>query len=173
MLRWFGKRKREEQRLVETLHAIESVKAVARIKASLLTLDVDVSEAQKTSQVASSGATALLQAIVEKGTVAASQDDCNFVNGLMLMTFCNHISYILECSFEVSSTVALILHFGPEDSDTTAQVIASYNEMSGADSKVVRAIGNTCVKWCNEPSEMNLLRLGALRDTLLQQATLQ
>jgi|GEM_PF-2166913 len=170
MLSWFGKKKREEQFFVDMMRAAAEGEKIASLKSSLAFIGVEVSDSCKDEKIAGYGAKALLDALAEKSQVSASVTEVEYIDGIMLMVFSNHMAYVLQCSFEVVSTFSLIIHFGHDEPDKSAQAIASYNAMSAANSKVIQAVGNACVKWCNEPSEANLSSLAALRDILLQSA---
>jgi hypothetical protein len=172
---WSKHKKRDEQFFLDAMRAAAEGDRISNLKESLATLGVNVISEREPTQLVADGAVALLDHVRNRANTTASEDAVEFVDGILLMVFSNHLSCVLRCNFEFSSTIALVVHFSvdpPEDWDDLPSVVSDaiqyYNEMSQMDSNVIRAAGNACVKWCGKPNSDNLDSLAELYAVLVK-----
>ena len=177
---WSKRQKQREELFVDLVRAAAEGDRIAKLKESLACLSVNLSGEREETQIVSDGAIALLDAIHHLANPSASEDVLDYVDGLFLMVFTNHMSFVMRCNYELASTVALLVHFSVEAPesykdmpDIVSEAIKSYNELAQQDSPVIRATGNACVKWCNQPNSENLDTLAKLYNALLKRVQLK
>jgi hypothetical protein len=166
MFGW-GKKKRSEELLLQIVRAAAEGERAGKLRRNLATLDPQLGNEKDVDSLVPRAACKLMKLITgqESGSLSSSSA---FVDSIFLMVISNHISYVLQGDFEKTSLIAILdFFFDPSDKNSEVGVLASeaidgYNAMARQQSKVISAIGNQVINWCNEPTDRNLARLKEL-----------
>lgn len=167
---FFGRRKKEKL-FSDLMRAAAEGHARSTVHRSLATLNVRQDRDEEDAKYISRGCSAILGMAKKEANLEPGSEVDIWLDGILLMVFANHLSYLMETDFEASSTLALVELCGIRESEEIVEIIHSYNQMSAQESKVITALGISCARWVDTPNEESSKKLGQLYSLLHHEGT--
>jgi hypothetical protein len=94
-----------------------------------------------------------------------------YAGGLFVFVLANHLTYVLEASFEQAASLGLLMLLVANGMDklaaaaSNAPIANTYNLMTTRKDKYLMAVGGQFVKWTLSPTEERMHALAQLYDT--------
>lgn len=172
MFSWF--RKRRDGEFFDLMRAAAEGDRAARLRSAFSTVGVERNSQNDDDDdiLIAEAACALLRAVKRSALSVADATKSQYVDGLFIIVFANHFSYVLARPFEKASLGALILFFSSNtDPAFFPYIIREYNRHSASDQKAVTIVGEMCVKWSNSPTAENVALLSKAYQVLCDHIT--
>lgn len=161
----FGRKKRDEQFLVDMMRAAAEGADRAKINQALGSVGVQQNPEPDNAVFSVKASAAIVRVIAKNAgrSIPTMDDDDQFVAGIFAFVVSNHVSRLVGAPFETVSSLVLLDLFGLEWAANVSVIADSYNRMCQT-GRVIEVIGVNVARWFNNPTHEQMGKLVELFD---------
>lgn len=155
MFSWL-RRKQDAKFFADVMRAAAEGDKISRLRRAFSTLNTDLANEKENGKLAAKASIALLEEIKSKNATV-TESTYIFIDGVFILVFTNHFSFILMESFEMISILCFLEYFGVENGPyLISKLTEQYNELSVNSPMIIQSIGDACATWSNTPNTSSL-----------------